>query len=293
MSELHTVSIPLSAVEMGERCRQDLGNIKALAESMSHLGLLNPITLDRQHRLLAGHRRLEAARSLGWDRIDARIALNATTLLDALEHERDENTCRKDFTPSEAASLAHLIVETIEGPEADRRRLNGNAVGGRGGGNQDEVVENFSATSRAKDRAAEHVGYSRPTLDKAEKVVKASEDESLPESVREVARQAREEMDRTGKVDPAHRKVREVMDGSRDDPDEVSRQKLGRKAAQLHDQYGSGLLALDPQRVAQTVEPEERIVWRATAEQSAKWWSDLLAALGEGQGLRVVEGGKS
>lgn len=94
--------------------------------------------------------------------------------------------------------------------------------------------------------------------------------------------------------DPPSLTPEDVMAGALADPDEIAREKLGRKAAQLHDQYGTGLLALDPRRVAQTIDPEERIIWRQSAEQSAAWWTDLLDALGEdGNGLRLVNGGKS
>ena len=49
-------------------------DIKSLAQSISELGLLNPITIDQNHTLIAGRHRLEAAKSLGWNEIECNIS---------------------------------------------------------------------------------------------------------------------------------------------------------------------------------------------------------------------------
>ena len=43
--------------------------VKAIAESIAEIGLLNPITVDPQLKLIAGLHRLEAHKSLGLDRL--------------------------------------------------------------------------------------------------------------------------------------------------------------------------------------------------------------------------------
>jgi ParB family chromosome partitioning protein len=66
-----------SIVMMGERTRADLGDIDSLAASMRDVGLLHPITITDTGKLLAGQRRLEAARRLGWTTIPVRIVEDA------------------------------------------------------------------------------------------------------------------------------------------------------------------------------------------------------------------------
>ena len=43
--------------------------VKALAGSMAESGLMNPVTVDAGHSLIAGLHRLEAAKLLGWTEV--------------------------------------------------------------------------------------------------------------------------------------------------------------------------------------------------------------------------------
>ena len=69
--------IPISKIRKGKRIREDWGNIKQFSKLISPIGLLNPITIcleaDGSYTLLAGERRLEACKLLGWDTIDALV----------------------------------------------------------------------------------------------------------------------------------------------------------------------------------------------------------------------------
>ena len=51
--------------------RRDIGDLKPLRESMQRVGLLHPILIDTENNLIAGFRRLEIARQLNWEFIDA------------------------------------------------------------------------------------------------------------------------------------------------------------------------------------------------------------------------------
>ena len=62
-------ALPLHAIKIGSRFRQDNGDIAALARSIADIGLLHPIVVTQHGHLLAGRRRLEACRSLGWETI--------------------------------------------------------------------------------------------------------------------------------------------------------------------------------------------------------------------------------
>ena len=59
----------LSAITIGPRSRRTLTGIDSLAASIEKVGLIHPPAVrevDGQFVLVAGHRRIEAMRSLGW-----------------------------------------------------------------------------------------------------------------------------------------------------------------------------------------------------------------------------------
>ena len=66
--------IALDQVVVGHRRRKDMGDIDSLAASIEDIGLLHPITVDEQGRLLAGARRLAACKLLGWKDIPVNVA---------------------------------------------------------------------------------------------------------------------------------------------------------------------------------------------------------------------------
>ena len=65
--ETGIMKVPLDkiAIDEAHRIRRDQGNLAALKASISRLGLLNPIVIDEEYRLVAGYRRLLACRALG------------------------------------------------------------------------------------------------------------------------------------------------------------------------------------------------------------------------------------
>ncbi len=113
------VDIPLDRIKEGERFRKDYGDLDSLALSMKN-GLLQPIGIDKDNRLIWGARRVRAARILGWKAIPARVVD-----VDALQAEHDENEERKPFTASERTAIANAIVKKIgkrQGKRTDRRK---------------------------------------------------------------------------------------------------------------------------------------------------------------------------
>ena len=55
--------VNISEIKVKKRVRKDLGDINSLKDSLKRYGLLNPITIDSKNRLIAGERRLEAAKA--------------------------------------------------------------------------------------------------------------------------------------------------------------------------------------------------------------------------------------
>jgi ParB family chromosome partitioning protein len=98
------MQIPIEDIVVKKkRARQDMGDIGALAESMRRFGLICPIVLTSGNILIAGGRRLEAARSLGWRTINAVIA-QIPEGVSELEIEIEENLYRLDLSPGEQAA---------------------------------------------------------------------------------------------------------------------------------------------------------------------------------------------
>jgi len=79
------------------RIRKEVGNLEPLMESMTKFGQLHPVVLNSKLQLIAGYRRLEAAKNLGWQSINATI-IDVKSKVDLLEIEIEENIQRKDFS---------------------------------------------------------------------------------------------------------------------------------------------------------------------------------------------------
>lgn len=93
---MEVIDISISEINIGSRIRQDLGDIDGMASSLSRVGQLQPIIINRDNLLIAGGRRLTAAKQLGWEHISAtyRDTLNEAELR---EIELEENLKRKDL----------------------------------------------------------------------------------------------------------------------------------------------------------------------------------------------------
>ncbi len=94
------MEVKIDEIIIKKRIRKNLGDLQPLMESMSKFGQLNSIVINSKMQLIAGHRRLEAAKKLGWKYINAVIIENKKRA-DILEIEIEENVQRKDFTPEE------------------------------------------------------------------------------------------------------------------------------------------------------------------------------------------------
>jgi DNA modification methylase/ParB-like chromosome segregation protein Spo0J len=90
--------IAITDIVIGEkhRMRKYFGNIEELAASIARFGLLTPIVLDNENNLIAGHRRILAAKSLGHPDILYR-RMEALDPIVRQELELEENIRRKDL----------------------------------------------------------------------------------------------------------------------------------------------------------------------------------------------------
>lgn len=114
--------VNIAEIKVKHRVRKDLGDLEALKDSLRRYGLLNPITIDSKYRLIAGERRLEAAKLLGWTNINA-VIINNLTPVTQLELELEENNQRKEFTDAELLE-GYKRLEKLRNPGIFRKILN-------------------------------------------------------------------------------------------------------------------------------------------------------------------------
>ena len=116
------MQVPISEIKIKKRIRKNMGDIEALAESLKRYGQISPIVITKKNVLIAGERRLAAAKLLGWRTVNALISERSSEL-DRLEIEAEENLQRRDFTSEEVAEAARKIYN-LRNPGFFRRIFN-------------------------------------------------------------------------------------------------------------------------------------------------------------------------
>jgi ParB-like chromosome segregation protein Spo0J len=185
------VDLPLEEVIVEGRHRRNYAEVEALAQTITEVGLLHPIVVTPQKRLLAGGRRLKACRLLGWTTLPAYIAQTPEDALSLLRAEAVENASRTRMLPSEAVSLAEALLP-LEEEEARKRMLH----------QTEKASEKFSQVGRAIDKVAEMAQMSRPTLTKAMRITVAARED--PDQYGDLV----EEMDVRGKINGVYLELR-------------------------------------------------------------------------------------
>ncbi len=113
------MQIPVDDIKVGRRARKTAEGIEPLMDSLKRYGLLNPITVNARYQLIAGARRLEAARRLGWRTINA-VILEETDRALELELELEENTQRVSLSDEELLA-AFTRLERLKNPSVLER----------------------------------------------------------------------------------------------------------------------------------------------------------------------------
>ena len=93
-----------------------------MIDSLRNHGLMNPVVVTKKNELIAGHRRIESAKVLGWKSIDVMV-LDKISELEKLELEIEENVARKDFSEDELED-ARARLEALKNPGILKRILN-------------------------------------------------------------------------------------------------------------------------------------------------------------------------
>ncbi len=163
---------------------------------MAQRGLLHPVVVTPDYTLVAGARRIEAARLLGW----LEIPVTIIDIEDLLSAERDENAERKDLTPTEAVAIGKFIEEIHRARIAAQvSAIHRQNRVGRDKGKKEAVVEPEGKTDVVVGKV---VGMSEPTYFRAKKVVAAGKAD--PAQFGDLPGQ----MDETGNVSGTYRELR-------------------------------------------------------------------------------------
>lgn len=113
-------TLPIHEIQIIDRQRIDLGDINDLCSSIQKFGLIQPIIVNQEKRLIAGGRRMAACIQLGHKNID--VVFRETLSTDELhELELEENIRRKEMSWQEKC----LNINTIHNLKSRRSALEG------------------------------------------------------------------------------------------------------------------------------------------------------------------------
>lgn len=191
------VLIPIAGINKQGRSRKVMGDVRSLAASIERLGLLHPIVVTADYKLIVGRRRIEAFRLLGRTQIPATIAHNIGELNRLLEAEADENTCRLTYSPEEAVHLGGRFepiarqLAKAEQAKSPGRPKNADTEKGR----KSFPTFRQDESKRTIAQVAAVVGMSRPTFERAAAVMASG------------CRELIDEMNRTRRVSGVYKKL--------------------------------------------------------------------------------------
>jgi ParB family chromosome partitioning protein len=206
----------VDSIVIGNRHREDLGDIDALARSMERLGLLQPVTITPDGFLVCGRRRLEAAKRLGWRTLKVWVRSGISDELSRLLAERDDNEQRKDLDQVEQARLYGEITRLLAEDAARRQAATrfggqGHSGGGSGGGDSPPPQQ---PAGRTRDQASRIItgraSYHRH--EQVNEIQRIADDDTAPPAVRRAARTELTAIRAGAKVNGAYQRVTQALD---------------------------------------------------------------------------------
>ena len=156
--------IPITEIKIIPGRRKAVpSHIAELAKSIADVGLLNPITVNEDHTLIAGLHRLEAAKLLNWTEIDCTICDIDSTRAELAEI--DENVIRRPLSDMELNRALTRRKELYEAlyPETIARNRPGHVSNHQG--SSDKLSPESKVKSFVED-TAEKLGVSARTVER-------------------------------------------------------------------------------------------------------------------------------
>lgn len=173
------MKVAVADIIIGDRLREDMGDIAGLAQSIADYGLFYPIIVTSDLRLVCGHRRMEAAKRIGMVEIEATVweDLDDET---RREIEREENERRKPLTDFERSK--RLVTRAKEEAPVVAAKIAERAISAESAENSKKLSDGRGRPSRyeaPRSEVAKALGIGETTLREAEQHVSAVE--SFPE----------------------------------------------------------------------------------------------------------------
>ena len=191
-----TVMVKIKDIKIGHRHRREHGDIASFAAGINEIGLMHPVVITPDRRLIAGARRIAAAKHLGWKH----IRVTVLNLDDILRGEFAENAHRKNFTMSEAADIADAL-EAHERKAAKQRQAAAGPSSGRGKKLTGSAKLPTPVKGRALDHVAKALGMSRTTLQRARMIRDVAKTDPALAKLQAA-------MDKTGRVNAPFRRLK-------------------------------------------------------------------------------------
>ena len=159
-----------------DRIRKDTGGMMELINDIKANGLINPVTINTDHVLLAGYRRLTACKALGMEDIPVHMVSTESEEQD-LKVEISENEIRKEFTMTERLDYARRL-QRIESIKAEQRKQSGQFG--------TDVPKSAPPEEQGKtsDKVAASIGIGHDTLRKAQEIAE-NKDKFDPEDFKD------------------------------------------------------------------------------------------------------------
>ncbi|MBT9798239.1 ParB N-terminal domain-containing protein [Hungatella hathewayi] len=170
--------LKIKDIKIGQRVRDEYGDMQALADSIQEHGLLHPIVVDSDYNLIAGCRRLLACERIGLKEIEAKV-LEDISEKELRILELEENIRRKDLTELEKSK------NLVELAEIKEKELEEKEYFSESGKNNCAESAHLNDPNRIGVRTiAKEIGIPPKTLHDAKQHVKAVEEfpplENLP-----------------------------------------------------------------------------------------------------------------
>lgn len=213
-------TIRLDCIESSTLARPLIaGSIDALAESISNIGLIQPITVvpcakyrDGQKveafRLVAGHHRVAAMRKIGWAECSARVLPDSTSALAAELMEIDENLCRAELSAAQRAKAIKRRKEIWEAmrPQNQVAQLEPPEIGYRKPPPQSRefAADTASASGESKAQVNRHLARAEALGDDLDEIAGTSLDKGVElDALKDLPQEERRELIQRAKAGEA------------------------------------------------------------------------------------------
>jgi ParB/RepB/Spo0J family partition protein len=119
--------MPIDAIRVVSNVRDEIGDIRALVATVAEHGVIEPLIVKPDGELIAGQRRLAAAKAVGLTHVPVRVRAVRDPRV-ALEIGLIENVQRRDLDPLSRARAYHALIHEHGAEVGEVARLVGQGV---------------------------------------------------------------------------------------------------------------------------------------------------------------------